>query len=292
MSMQSDNVRSCCFMVLSMLGFVLNDLLLKAIGDVMSFGQIIFLRGTVLCMVLMLILGRLGLFGRWRECLLPAVIIRSVADAIATAFFLLALLKLPFANISALLQSLPLAVTCGAALFFGATVGWRRWTAIGLGFAGVLLIIRPGMEGFDSTSLLVMATVLFAAIRDLLTSRLPASLPSILVTTATVVVTTFFGFLLMTIEGPWQPVSGAHAFMLACAALCLFVAHHFVILSMRLGEIAYVAPFRYTSLVFAIVLAYVFFDEIPDGLTLAGASIIVVTGLYTVYRELAIKQSG
>ena len=211
---------------------------------------------------------------------------RSLMEVCATLTFLYSLHLMPFATISAILQALPLTVALGAALFLNEPIGWRRWLAIVIGFCGVVIIIRPGFSGFNSVSLIMLASVLFAAARDLFTRRLPAALPSLLVSVATAVTITVAGAVIASSQGNWQSVSGAQVSTLAIAAFFLFFGYQFIVMAMRTGEVAYVVPFRYTSLLWAIVLGAVVFGEVPDKFTLIGSAIVVSTGLFTLYREM------
>jgi len=169
-------------------------------------------------------------------------------------------------------------------------VGWRRWLAIGVGFIGVLVIIRPGMSGFHMVSLLVLVSVVFAACRDLVTRQLPSQLPSILVTGTSALFVTCLGLGICVFSGEWQPVSYAQLMVMMSAAFFLFFGYQFIVLSMRSGEIAYVVPYRYTSLLWAIVFGYFIFDEVPDAYTLFGSAIVVSMGLYTLYREVRVAR--
>lgn len=282
----SENLRSSAFMTLSMLGFVVNDLFIKSLAGVLPPPQVMLVRGVMLLLMLLALLWHRGLISRWTEILVTPVILRSVMDAIGTLFFLNALIRLPFANVAALLQFLPMAVTLGAWLFLSEKVGWRRWLAISLGLLGVMIIVQPGLDGFNSASLLMLGTIVCAAARDLLTRKLPRDLPSVLVTAATVFCTTLLGLAMVLWEGNWQPIDSKQGLVLMIAASFLFFGHHYIVRAMRQGDIAYVAPFRYTSLVAGVFLAWVFFDEIPDSWTIAGSLLVVATGLYSLYREI------
>jgi len=132
----SDNIRASLFMVLSMAGFAINDALVKTLDGALPTGQIMGLRGLFLSILIALLIWQQGLFSRMREAFKGIVFLRASMELLATLFFLTALMQLPFANISAILQSLPLAVTLGAALVFKEVVGWRRWFAIAIGFLG------------------------------------------------------------------------------------------------------------------------------------------------------------
>lgn len=286
----SPNIRASLYMMLSMLGFVTNDVLIKTLGGDLPVPQVMFIRGCFLSVYIFLIVWHRGLLPRWREAISVKLTIRAMCEGAATLLFLVALVQLPFANISAILQALPLAVTVGAALFLKESVGWRRWLAILVGLVGVLIIIRPGMGGFQSASILVLISVVFAAARDLVTRRLPEHVPSLLVSGFSAIFIAVLGMSITLVTGDWVPMSTGQITTLACAAFFLFFGYQFIVLSMRTGEIAYVVPYRYSVLLWAILYGYFFFDEIPDAYTITGSAIVVSMGLYTMYRELKVAR--
>jgi S-adenosylmethionine uptake transporter len=153
-----------------------------------------------------------------------------------------------------------------------------------VGFGGVMLIVRPGGEAFNIYSLYVLAAVFAVALRDLSTRRLSAAVPSMTVALITALAVGAAAGLASLVEG-WAPLSRLSALQLAGSAIFVMVGYLLSIMVMRVGEIGFVAPFRYTSLIVAIILGYVIFDEWPDVLTLVGAGIVVATGLFTLYRE-------
>lgn len=277
-------------MMLAMAGFSINDALIKTLDGAVPSGQVLAIRNSFAALWFVPLLMQQRLLGRMREALLPIVMFRASMEFCGTLAFLAALAHMPFASISAILQSLPLVVTFGAALVFGERVGWRRWLAILVGFGGVLLVVRPGSDAFQVVSLFVVLAVVFAAGRDLSTRAMPATLPSSLVSASTVVFGALGGFVLCLVKGQWVAVDGAQLGTLAMASVFVLIAHQFIVLAMRSGDVAFVVPFRYTNILWAIMLGIVLFDEIPDGWTLGGASIIVATGLYTLYRETRVKQ--
>ncbi len=286
----SANIRASLFVMLSMMGFVVNDMLVRTLDGALPVGQIMAVRGGILTCFIVLIAWHQQALQHWRQAVSVVVLRRSFAEGMATVFFLIALMRLPFANVSAILQALPLAVTFGAALFLGEPVGWRRWVAIMVGFCGVLLIIRPGAAGFQIASVFALISVVFAATRDLLTRTLPPKLPSILVSAATSIFITLLGTAMLLFRGDWQPMSSGQIVTLGCAAVFLFFGYQFIVLGMRHGEIAYVVPFRYTSLLWAIGLGFFVFDEIPDLYTMIGSAIVVLMGLFTLYREISLRR--
>jgi len=220
----------------------------------------------------------------------PLVLWRGIFDIAATLTFLTALLHLPFANLLAIVQALPLVVTLGAAIFLREAVGWRRWLAIGIGFMGVLIIVRPGLHGFSIYTLLALLAVVAAAARDLVTRGVPVAIPSLVVALVSSVMVTLAGALLALPLGGWETMSLLHWSKLILAALFISVGYHGVVLAMRMGEISFVAPFRYVSLLWALIIGAFVFDEIPDWATLVGALLVVVSGLYAFYREHSIRK--
>lgn len=288
--MMSPNLQASLYMVLSMAGFSINDALVKSLGGALPTTQILGVRGLILSVLIGLMLWQRGLLPRLRESLVPMVGVRAVAELGAAFCFLTALAAMPFASVSAILQALPLAVTLGAALVFRESVGWRRWSAIAVGFIGVMIIIRPGTSGFSPASLWVVAAVLFSAARDLSTRALPPAVPSLLVSGATAVMVSAFGFLMTEVAGNGVAMTAGQLAVLTLAACFLFVGYQCIVMSMRIGEVGYVVPFRYTSLLWSIALGFLFFDEVPDAWTLIGSAIVVAMGLFTLYREVTLAR--
>lgn len=278
-------MRGALFMSVSMAGFTINDAITKLVSDNMNMGQIMFIRGIFASLMIGVFAWSQGLLVGWRRALHPLVGLRVVGELGGTVTFLTALSMLPLANVSAVLQALPLAVTMGAALFLAEPVGWRRWLAILVGFGGVMVIIRPGFEGFDVYSLLVLVTVTFCAVRDLATRCIPEDIPTLLVSATTAVAVTVAGGVLVVPFGGWTPVETSDVGLLFAASVLLIFGYQFIIMSMREGDISFVAPFRYTALLWAILLGFLLFGDVPDMAMIAGAAIVVGSGLYTLYRE-------
>ncbi|MBZ9810697.1 MULTISPECIES: DMT family transporter [unclassified Mesorhizobium] len=281
----SPNLRGALFMVVAMAGFTLNDAITKYSSQSMNMAQVMLIRGAFASLFVGLLAWQRGALVRPRSMLQPLVALRVLAEAGATVTFLVALAHLPIASVSAVLQALPLAVTMGAALVFGEAVGWRRWLAIAAGFAGVLVVVRPGFDGFSMFSLVALASVACCAVRDLATKRIPQAIPTLLVSTATALAMTVVGALLLSPMGGWTPMTGKATALLALAAVLVLIGYQFIIMAMRSGEISFIAPFRYTALLWSIVLGLLVFGDVPDMTMIIGASTIVGSGLYALYRE-------
>ncbi|MCY0095516.1 DMT family transporter [Hoeflea ulvae] len=287
----SPNLRGALFMSLSMAGFTFNDSIIKLLTSDLSIAQVMFLRGAIASLLIYLLARQQRAMRPFRLLLNRWVAIRILGEVGGTVFFLIGLSHIPLANASAILQALPLAVTMGAALFLAEPVGWRRWGAILAGFAGVLIIVRPGVDGFSPYALLIVGTVIFASARDIATRKIHAAIPSLFLSTVTAIAVALAGLVLIWPMGGWNPVSVPEFGLISLAACLVLVGYQFIIMSMREGEISFVAPFRYTGLIWAVVLGMVLFGEFPDIYMLTGGTIVIGSGLYTLYRE-RIKSSA
>ena len=285
MNRLSENARGALFMTVCMLGFVLNDSMIKLVTQDISLFQALFLRGILASLLIgSLAFLRGQLFYRPSRHDARMLVLRILGELGGTITYLNALMHIPIANATAILQALPLAVTLGAAVFLNEPVGWRRYAAIAIGFAGVMIIVRPGAEGFDAFALLAVVAVGFVTLRDLATRRLSGPVPSLHVAFLTAVTIMLLGAVMLPFT-EWKPVALPNLVALTVGSSALFFGYVFSVSSMRVGEVAFVAPFRYTILIGAILLGIVIFGDFPDFWTLLGASIIVATGVFTFYRE-------
>lgn len=290
MNTLSDNIRGALIMVGAMCAFTFNDAFMKSLADELPLFQAVFFRGlaaVVFLAILCRLLGQLRFDLPARDWGLVAL--RTAGEVGGTYFFLTALFHMPIANVSAILQALPLSVSLAAALFLREPLGWRRMTAIVIGFAGVLLIIQPGGADFSSYSLFALASVACVTLRDVAVRRLSRTVPSVLVAlVAAVGVTTLGAIGSLFIE--WAAFTPKSALQLTGASLFLIIGYICSVAAMRVGEIAFVAPFRYSSLLVALILGVVIFGEWPNALALTGATLVVATGLFTLYRETKLKR--
>ena len=286
----SDNFRGAALMAASMAFFVINDSLVKLASDNLGLFQIILLRGLMASALLALVaLKRKSIFPILNRSDWKILTFRLIGEVGATLCYLTALFNIPIANATAILAALPLAVTLAAAVFMGEPVGWRRYLAIMVGFAGVLIIVRPGSEGFNAYSIWALGAVGFVVLRDLSTRLLSAHVSSIFVSLLTSIAITVTGGV-MSLFLVWEPVGAVEIRLLAAAAMLMVFAYLTSVMTMRVGEISFVSPFRYTALIWAIGLGVLIFGDTPDSWTLLGSAIIVSMGIYTFYREKKIKK--
>ena len=287
---QSANFRASIFMLLAMGTFTIGDTITKYLLSGMNSGQYMLLRGVFATVLIGLLAWR---HGALRSLSLEKMtVLRVVGEVIATITYIYSLGHLSQAFCSAVFQATPLVVTLGAALFLREKVGWRRWSCILVGLAGVLIIIRPGTDGAASivAVAVLLASVCFAAMRDIATRRVPTHVPTLYLSTLTSIAITITGGALTVPMGGWQPVGIVAVATIAFAAVLLLVGYHFIILAMREGEVSFVSPFRYSGLLWAIGLSMLVFSEAPDIYTIAGSILVVGSGIYMVYRENVLKK--
>jgi len=287
-----ENLRGSIIMVLAMAGFALEDLFVKRLADSLPVGQIIMLLGLGGALVFGIVTRAQGRRLWSRDLLSRAVLLRNLGELIATFGFVTAIALTPLSSASAILQATPLAVTLGAALFFREAVGWKRWTAILVGFGGVLMVIRPGFEGFEPDSLFAVQGVIGLAIRDLATRAVPRSISSMQLSTyafATLVPT---GLILLAFGGTPSLPSAIAWRDLALALSFALAAYYGIVAAMRLGDVSVITPFRYSRLIFALIIGVTVFNERPYVWTLTGAAIIIASGLFTFWRERRLARRG
>ena len=287
-----ENLRGAGLMVLAMLLFALEDMLIKLMANVLPIGQIIGMlgAGSAFLLACLLVQQKQRLFTR--QILTPAIMLRAFGELIGTIGFVTAIALIPLSTASAILQATPLFVTLGAALFLQESVGWRRWTAILVGFFGVLLIIRPGFEGFTWESLFALQGVVGLGLRDLATRRVPSTTSSLQLSFwAFLVLIPASGFMIWANGEVMTAPDGITTAYFTIALLIGICAYYSIVAAMRSGEISFVSPFRYSRILFALVIGVSVFGERPDSLTLMGAAVIVGSGLYTLWREQRLKRA-
>ena len=281
----SENIKGAIFMSVNMLAFVVNDAFMKFLFIDISIYQAIFLRGVItIPMLALMAVYRNQITFSVNKSDWKYIWLRVAGEVGAAVFFLSALAQIPLANVTAILQAVPLTVTMAAALFLRETVGWRRWFAIIIGFLGVTIIVRPGVEGFSVYSLYAIAAVFCVTIRDIATRKLSKDVPTSLVAMITGVAITLYGAIMLP-SVVWVTLTGTHWFLLILAAIAIVFGYLFSVLAMRTGETSFIAPFRYTAMIWAIGLGIILFNDWPDNLTLLGTTIVIATGIYSFHRE-------
>lgn len=271
-------------MIAAMTFFVLNDALVKRVSEDLPAGQLIFIRGVMASLLVGLVvsLGRQPV--SLRQLASGWVAGRALIDATASLLYLIALFNMPLGNAMAISMASPLFITLMAVWLLGERVDRLRWFAITAGFGGVLLVVKPTADGFNAWSLLALFATFLHAVRDFVTRRIPATVPSMMITLSTAVTVCLFAGLLSAFQG-WKPMSLSSLALLAVASVLLASGYLTVIASVRTGELSSVAPFRYTGLLVGLIVGYLVWDEIPALSSWVGITLLIAAGLYLLRRE-------
>ncbi|MBE7369060.1 DMT family transporter [Ramlibacter pallidus] len=283
-ALRAANRRGVLAMSAGMASFVSNDALVKFVSQSLPASQLIFLRGVFATLLLLAIAHGMGTLGQLRSLADRKVVARAAFDAFATVTYLTSLFHLPIGNATAINMATPLFITLFAVLAFQERVGAARWLAILTGFAGVLLVVQPTGAAFNAYALLCLGGTLLHASRDLMTRVIDRSIPSILVTVSTAVAVTLLAGV-WSLFTDWKPVTWQQLALLATASVFLSGGYFLLTVSMRGGEMSLVAPFRYTGLLFALVLGYLVWGDVPNGIAWAGIALLVGAGLYVLHDE-------
>jgi len=284
-----NNMCGIFLMIAAMVAFTTADICIKLVSTELPVGQVLAffgLGGTVFFGSWAILSGQ-KLFGA--DFFMPVLMLRNAGEMFGTFCITTSLFLIPISSVSVIMQAAPLMTTAGAALVLGQTVGWRRWMAIVIGFAGVLIIIRPGMQGFQPAALITLAGVAAQAMRDLSTRIIAQRLSAVKIGFYGTFMLLVLGIILMlTLSPPVLPSLSATPYIIAMILLGT-LGYHMLNLAMRQSDVAVVVPFRYTRILFGILGGILIFGETPDQLTYFGAAIILVSGLYTFAREQRLR---
>jgi drug/metabolite transporter (DMT)-like permease len=279
------NLRGSLFMVAAMAGFAVEDAFLKAATHEVAVGLALVILGLAGVVVFSAVALRAGTMPLPRSILSRTMALRSGFEIVGRLFYALAIALTPISTASAILQATPLVVVLGAAVIFGERIGWWRWALILLGFAGVLVILRPGIEGFSALSLLALTAMVGFAGRDLATRAAPLALSNAQLGVTGFIMLTLSGVIILTVTGGATVPSPATLGLLAGASLFGILAYAALTQAMRTGAVGVVTPFRYSRLLFAAVLGIGVFGERPDAATLAGSALVVACGIILLTRR-------
>lgn len=286
MTAPSENRLGILTMCAAMALFVTNDALLKLATTTLPPGQIMTVRGVFASMLALGLVLALRESTGLRGLRQPMVLARAGLEALVAFLYITSLAFLPLANITAILQATPIIMTLIVVAFGLERVGWRRWSAIAVGFCGVLLVVKPDPGSIDVYAIIALCSAAGVAVRDLITRRIGGHVPSSVVTLSTTTTVGLSGALIGLTE-TWQPLHGPQIALLAAAAVLVTAGNLCIIVAFRRGDVAVVSPFRYTIVVMSIGLGYLLFGELPDLLAAAGIVLIAGSGLYTLHREQA-----
>jgi S-adenosylmethionine uptake transporter len=248
-------------------------------------GQIILIRGIVATVVIIAICIRRGVIVHAALVFRRTVLKRSFSDMAGTLFFITALMHMPIANLTAVMQAVPLLVIAFAALFLGETVGWRRIIAILVGLTGVLFIVKPSPVSLTFYDGLALCLIVAVALRDIITRKLTIDVPTMIVALGNSVIVMASGLALYPFE-EWITLEPRHIILLLSGGIFLSIGYISMVLTIRMGDIAATAIYRYTVVLFALISGMFVFGEFPDQWALIGIALIVASGIYALLREM------
>lgn len=279
-----DNLRGIALMVAGMAAFACGDLFLKLAVLHVPLPQVVLIQaigGVLIFLPIALWKGEPIITSALTT---TPVIIRNLGEVLAVVAITVGLANSDLSTASALMQTLPLVAMLGAVVFLGEKVGWRRWASVLVGLVGVLIVVRPA-GGIELGLVAILIGVLGLAARDIATRATDLGTSSVVLAvysfTAVLpvaIVWLYFagGAIWPTLDG-WLPILA----MTASVALAFFL----VTAALRKGEVSVIIPFRYTRLLFAMVLATVVLGERPDRFVYIGSILIIGSGLYALWRE-------
>lgn len=278
-ALHAANRRGVLAISAGMASFVANDTLVKYVSQSLPASQLILLRGIMASALLFAVAHAMGATRRLADLFDGRVMGRAGFDALGTLAYLLSLFHIPLANATAINMATPLVVTVLAVLAFREEVSAARWLAIAVGFTGVLLVLKPRGDDFSGYALLCLVGTLFQATRDFATRLIDRTIPSVLITLSTAIAVTLLAGVWSLFQ-EWQPVQPVQLGLLAAASVFLSAGYFLVTVAMRAGEMSLIVPFRYSGLVFALLLGYVVWGHVPNAWAWSGIALLLGAGLW------------
>jgi drug/metabolite transporter (DMT)-like permease len=278
------NRRGIISFSLAIFVFVINEALCKLVYGNVPASQILAVRGLIATAIILAIAHMLGATRRIAATMDRRVVMRSAIDLLGSYAYMIALFHMPIANMTAINMASPLMMTAVVAVVLHEPVGWRRWTAIALGFLGVLLVVQPRAENFNAYSILGVGAVTCIVLRDLVTRRIDAAIPSIIVTLTNVAMMACVALAVALYEG-WVAMGWRDLGFVALAAMFIAVGYQLAVDAFRHAEVPVIVPLRYTGLLWALLIGYLVWGDVPNELATAGIVLIVGSGLYVLHRE-------
>ena len=285
-SSQNHTLRAGLYMVITTACFVAGDTCIKLIGTSLPLGQVIGFIGVVSSLFLLMVCGQQGILKDVPLIFTRTVLLRSLFDTMASFMFVSALMHMPLANLSSVMQSVPLVVVAVGVIFLGERAGLSRIAAVIAGFVGVLLIVKPMPQTITIYEFLALGAVIVVAFRDLVTKRIPTHVPLLVIALANAIFISLSGFGVGLVQG-FKYVGAWQWALLLGAGLFVTISYYFIVATVRLGDLSATAPFRYSEVVFAIIAGILVFGEYPDAISYLGMALVIAAGLFAAHREAA-----
>lgn len=274
-------------MIGSTLFYLLGDTAVKLASDAVPVPQIIVLRGALTTLLVAATAAAAGVLRYWRGMFTRPVLIRGGFDGATTLMFTFALANMRIADATAVINAAPIAGTLMAIVILKERVDALRWTAILLGFVGVVLVLRPDPSGFNFYGLLAVGALITVAGREVVTRRIGGEVPSLIVTLWSTITVMLVGAAAALAAGAWVPLAYRELGLIALAAVFLFGAYHYSVVSLRLGEVSLVGPFRYIIIIWGLAVGYLVWGDVPGIPELSGMALIAVAGFAVFRREFS-----
>jgi drug/metabolite transporter (DMT)-like permease len=280
----TENVRSAAIMALATAAFIAHDATMKALGVGLPMLQALALRNAIVTALFLLLAAATGAVRRWRSLSEPLVWTRAAADTVATLLYMLPLPYVALTVAVTLNMTTPLLVLPLAGLFLHERIGWPRLLAVLAGFAGVLLVARPGGQAAGGWVVLSAVSALFFAARDVMTRRVPARVPNLLVAAVMTASLAVVCLVWTTVDG-WVALAGAQWAAVGASSALIAAGYYLAIVALRSGDVSLTSAFRYTAIPWGAAWGYALWGEIPGSAALGGMALILAAGLYALYRE-------
>ena len=278
-------LRGSWLMSLAMFLFIVNDTLTKTLSTTVSIGEFVFLRGLFATSMVLVLLGWTRQLSHVRLAFDRYVIICALLEVMATGAFIAALFHMPLPNVTAIMQAVPITATLFSMVFLAERVSRKRLLIIMVGLIGVLFVVKPGTSQFNHAVGLATLSMVCVAVRDLMMRTIALQIPSSVVTLSTTSLGMVGGGIWALAEGI-TPLSAQSATTLIFAASFLIAGQWLSIQAVRTAGVSATVPFRYTSILWSLLLGFVVFGYIPDAYALFGTALIVGAGLYTIFQTV------
>jgi len=282
--LQSKNNRRGIILALcAMALFVCNDSLVKLATASFVNGQVLVIRGLFATSIMLTVVLLSGQGKSLRFMFTPMLMARGIAESMVALCFVTSVAQMALADLTAILQVTPLIITLFSVVLGIETIGWRRWSAVIVGFVGVLLVVKPGGNAFNIYAVLALFSCILVAFRDLMTHKINPAIPTVVVSLTTTLSVVIIGVLLGL--DSWKPIELQPTLYLLAAAIFVSAGNMSIVKAYRIAHPSAVSPFRYSVVIWAFLSGFVVFGEIPDALAIIGTLLIVASGIYTVHRE-------
>ena len=277
---QKKNSKGILLMLISMAAFAVGDTFVKISGSFLSPSQIMFFLISGGLIIFTLIALSKGERLRDRRAFSPILLIRYSAEMLGLVAMIMGLTKIPLSVVGTVTQASPILVAAGAVIFFKEVVSWRRWSSIIIGFFGVVLVIQPTGQSLDFAVIWPVVALVAFSVRDLVTRLTPSDIPSASIATFTMIAAFPFTVAWVFFSGQKFFPPGIEWAVVAGMIILGSIGYLLLITSLRIGDLSAIMPFRYSRIVFLLILGVLVFGESLSSSMLIGSTLIIFSGIY------------